>query len=78
MYCSEFEITFMYVNLELDGTLFHTYTHHLHICVAKQNLFFVFFLIISICAKSEFNTCMNDATFLLMRKNQNQYCEHIV
>lgn len=66
----------MYVNLELDGTLFHTYTHHLHICVAKQNLFF--FLIISICAKSEFNTCMNDATFLLMRKNQNQYCEHRV
>lgn len=42
MYCSEFEITFMYVNLELDGTLFHTYTHHLHICVAKQNLFFFF------------------------------------
>lgn len=67
----------MYVNLELDGTLLHMYTHHLHVRVAKQNLFF--FKIISICAKSEFfNTCMNDATFLLMRKNQNQYCEHRV
>lgn len=50
MYCSEFEITFMYVNLELDGTLFHTYTHHLHICVAKQNLFF-FINYINLCKK---------------------------
>lgn len=41
MYCSEFEITFMYVNLELDGTLLHMYTHHLHVRVAKQNLFFL-------------------------------------
>lgn len=68
----------MYVNLELVELHFiriliiYTYI----VRVAKQNLFFL--KIISICAKSEFNTCMNDATFLLMRKNQNQYCEHRV
>lgn len=35
MYCSEFEIIFMYVNLEFDGILFYTYIYYLYICVVK-------------------------------------------
>lgn len=51
MYCSEFEITFMYVNLELDGKTYFIRILIIYTYVLLNRICFVFFNYINLCKK---------------------------